>query len=87
MVDYACSKAAVSRVFVRMRWVQTHLAAEQILTAAYDLWMIFLQARAFAEGLNRELKSIGATGVHVTCICPTHINTNLFKGFDNPGSS
>ena len=66
-------------------WVNAALSLDTTNLTAEDFGCS-VQARAFAEGLNRELKSIGATGVHVTCICPTHINTKLFKGFDNPGS-
>ena len=32
-------------------------------------------------------QAIGADGVGVTCVCPTHIKTELFKGFDNIGAS
>lgn len=39
-------------------------------------------ARGFAEALSVELYERGISGVGVSCICPTHINTKLFKGFN-----
>ncbi len=42
--------------------------------------------RGFLEGLNGELKQMGKSGVKITCVCPSHINTELFKGFDQMGN-
>jgi all-trans-retinol dehydrogenase (NAD+) len=38
-------------------------------------------ARSFAEALSLEMKNLKKTGVRVTCVCPSHINTGLFQGF------
>jgi short-subunit dehydrogenase len=35
----------------------------------------------FAEGLRLELRHVGAYGVGSSLICPAHIKTELFKGF------
>ena len=44
-------------------------------------------AKAFAEALALELKHLRADQVKVTCICPSHVNTQLFGGFNTgPGS-
>ena len=39
-------------------------------------------ARGLNEGLRSELTKLGVTGVDTTCVCPGHITTGLFKGFD-----
>mmetsp|Transcript_4074 Transcript_4074/g.4711 ORF Transcript_4074/g.4711 Transcript_4074/m.4711 type:complete len:126 (-) Transcript_4074:1392-1769(-) len=41
-------------------------------------------AKAFSEGLCAELKLKGYHGIKVSLICPSHIDTPLFKGFDLP---
>lgn len=44
-------------------------------------------AKAFCEALALELKHLRADKVNVTCICPSHVNTQLFGGFNTgPGS-
>lgn len=40
-------------------------------------------ARAFALALRTELRAVGAP-VDVTCVCPAHIDTRLFRGFSTP---
>lgn len=40
-------------------------------------------ARMFAEGISAELHSL-KSNVKVSCICPSHIDTALFKGFHHP---
>ena len=37
-------------------------------------------ALSFAESLRYELRQEKKTGITVTCICPYHIRTELFKG-------
>ena len=37
-------------------------------------------ALSFAEGLRYELRQAKKTGITVTCVCPYHIRTELFKG-------
>ena len=39
-------------------------------------------ARGFAEGLRMELRKMGKDGVVSTCMCPGHIKTEMFKGFE-----
>lgn len=38
-------------------------------------------ARGFSDALRLELITSGASGVEVSCVCPSHVNTELFKGF------
>lgn len=35
----------------------------------------------FTEGLRHEFITIGRDGIAVTCICPYHMDTSMFKGF------
>lgn len=42
-------------------------------------------ALGFMDTLHTELHSMGNTGVKTTVLCPSHVNTELFKGF-NVGS-
>lgn len=42
-------------------------------------------AKGLALALRSEIAALGKTGVRVSCICPAHINTDLFKGFDMMG--
>jgi all-trans-retinol dehydrogenase (NAD+) len=37
-------------------------------------------AVGFDESLRNELKKLGKTGVHTTCVCPSFINTGMFDG-------
>jgi len=37
-------------------------------------------AVGFDESLRFELRKLGKTGVHTTCICPYYINTGMFDG-------
>eukprot|EP00058_Branchiostoma_floridae_P017666 XP_002603155.1 hypothetical protein BRAFLDRAFT_259484 [Branchiostoma floridae] len=37
-------------------------------------------AVGFAESIRSELRIQGKSGVHVTCVCPTFINTGMFTG-------
>mmetsp|Transcript_13159 Transcript_13159/g.15064 ORF Transcript_13159/g.15064 Transcript_13159/m.15064 type:complete len:321 (+) Transcript_13159:91-1053(+) len=39
-------------------------------------------ARGFMEALHTELHATGKTGVNTTVVFPSHINTDLFKGFN-----
>merc|ERR1712196_502357 len=42
-------------------------------------------ARGFTEALRLELSTMeGVTGIRTSLICPGHIKTDLFKGFDMP---
>lgn len=42
-------------------------------------------AVGFAHGLRKELKATGhGDAVRTSLICPAHIKTNLFKGFEQP---
>jgi len=41
-------------------------------------------ARGFCEALNLELGERGISGVGVSCVCPTLIDTGLFQGFHIP---
>uniref|UniRef100_A0A7S3PQN1 Uncharacterized protein n=1 Tax=Aplanochytrium stocchinoi TaxID=215587 RepID=A0A7S3PQN1_9STRA len=43
-------------------------------------------AKAFAEGLSAELKQQGHRGIKVSLLCPSHIDTPLFKGFNHAGN-
>jgi len=43
-------------------------------------------ARGYAEGLAAELRH-RKSPVRVTCVCPSHIETELFKGFKVTGAS
>ncbi len=38
----------------------------------------------FTDSLRLELKKMGCRGVHVTCVCPSFINTGMFQGFRKP---
>lgn len=42
-------------------------------------------ALSFSEGISLELKQQGIKNVHITCVCPTHIATPMFEGFDAHG--
>ena len=42
-------------------------------------------ARGFMDTLHTELHFMGNTGVSTTVVCPSHVNTELFKGY-NVGS-
>jgi len=39
-------------------------------------------ARGFMDALHTELHAMGKTGVNTTVVFPSHINTDLFKGFN-----
>eukprot|EP00940_MAST-03C_sp_MAST-3C-sp2_P000232 g232.t1 len=41
-------------------------------------------AVGFASGLRKELKQMGLDFIGTSLICPAHISTNLFKGFEQP---
>ena len=40
-------------------------------------------AFTFAEALRHELRAAKKTGITVTCVCPYHIRTGMFKGKDS----
>ncbi len=42
-------------------------------------------ARGLSLALRSEVAALGKSGVRVSCICPAHINTDLFKGYDMMG--
>ena len=42
-------------------------------------------ARGLSLALRSEIAALGKNGVRVGCICPAHINTDLFKGYDLMG--
>lgn len=45
-------------------------------------------AKGFSEGMNAELKLKGFQKlIKTTCVCPGHILTDLFQGFDGDGKS
>lgn len=39
----------------------------------------------FEESLRAELTKLGSSGVRTSCICPAHVKTDLFMGYD-PGT-
>ena len=41
-------------------------------------------ARGLMEALRLELATLGKTGVKTSIVCPAHIKTELFQGFDMP---
>jgi all-trans-retinol dehydrogenase (NAD+) len=41
-------------------------------------------AVGFAESLRRELWQDGYAGIGSTCVCPCHVDTEMFKGFRQP---
>ena len=41
-------------------------------------------AVGFASGLRKELKQMNASGICTSLICPAHIKTKLFAGFEQP---
>lgn len=43
-------------------------------------------ARGFMEALHTELHYLGKTGVKTTVVCPAHVNTDLFKGYNMGGT-
>lgn len=69
--------------FVTIVSIASRLAAPSMVDYACSK----AAALSFSEGLHLELQRMHAEGVHVTCICPTHINTSMFKGFDAHGGS
>ena len=39
---------------------------------------------SLSEGLRREIRATAASNLSVSCVCPSHISTALFKGFKQP---
>eukprot|EP00929_Paragymnodinium_shiwhaense_P061674 TRINITY_DN30831_c0_g1_i1.p1 TRINITY_DN30831_c0_g1~~TRINITY_DN30831_c0_g1_i1.p1 ORF type:complete len:344 (-),score=100.88 TRINITY_DN30831_c0_g1_i1:572-1603(-) len=41
-------------------------------------------AVGFTEALRRELRAEGFSGIGTSCICPCHVETDMFKGYKQP---